>query len=377
MACGVGLHLTRRRVTAVSGCVPVRCVSMAGGHPSASRRLLHTAAHLHHSATAHAHTAGDSSLRQVPSTAATWRPPLHAEVIPEEEVELRRELACAYRWADRHGLSEGVCNHFTAEVAPGRFLVIPYGMSWAEVTAASLLLVDERGTVLRGGGAELPAAVATMTGALPPTPDGFDETGLLEPTAFYIHGSIHRLLGSRARVVLHTHMPYATALACTTARARASSDGDARPPNRLAFVHQGSSRFWGRTVYEDRFGGLVMDDEEGMAFARRLAELPTKENLSEELSVLFLANHGVLVCAPTVAMAYDSLYYLERACMFQAMALQAMGPHGQLQCISDAQMDALHQQKMKVCSFQAQKHFGALRRRLEKEEPEAFSMTFD
>ena len=58
------------------------------------------------------------------------------------------------------GLSEGVCNHFTAEVSPGRFLVIPYGMSWAEVTATSLLLVDERGVVLRGGGPELPAAAA-------------------------------------------------------------------------------------------------------------------------------------------------------------------------------------------------------------------------
>ena len=47
-----------------------------------------------------------------------------------------------------------------------------------------------------------------------------------------------------------------------------------------------------------------MDDAEGVAFARLLEELPPAET---ELSVLFLANHGVLVCAPTVAMAYDSL----------------------------------------------------------------------
>lgn len=337
-------------------------LAMMLGRSAAHRRLQRTARHLCSSAT---------------QARGTWRPPLQREPVGEEEAELRQELACAYRWADRHGLSEGVCNHFTAEVSPGRFLVIPYGMSWAEVTASSLLLVDARGTVLRGGGAELPAAAARMSGALPPTPDGFDETGLLEPTAFYIHGSIHKVLGSRARVVLHTHMPYATALACTAALPHVSSDGEARPPNRLAFVHQTAARFWGRVVYEDRFGGLVMDDEEGMLFARRLAELPRKDKLSEELSVLFLANHGVLVCAPTVAMAYDSLYYLERTCMFQAMALQAMGPRGQLQCISDAQLDALHRQKMKVVSFQAQKHFGALRRRLEKEEPEAFSLSLD
>ena len=332
--------------------------TLAVGHTRSGsphgRRLLHTARHL-------------CSIINTSAQPGTWQPPLQHETPSAEEVELRRELACAYRWADRHGLSEGVCNHFTAEVSPGRFLVIPYGMTWAEVTATSLLLVDERGVVLRGGGPELPAAAATMSGALPPTPDGYDETGLLEPTAFYIHGAIHKVCGSRARVVLHTHMPYATALACTTARPDVAG---MRQPNRLAYVHQGSSRFWGRTVYEDRFGGLVMDDEEGMVFARRLAELPQKDDLSEELSVLFLANHGVLVCAPTVAMAYDSLYYLERTCMFQVKALQAMGPHGQLQCISDAQMDALHKQKMKVCSFQAQKHFGALRRRIEHEEPE-------
>ena len=62
--------------------------------------------------------------------------------------------------------------------------------------------------------------------------------------------------------------------------------------------------------------------------------------------------------------------YLERTCMFQVNALQAMGPHGQLQRISDEQMDALHAQKMRVVGFQAEKHFGALRRVMEKEEPE-------
>jgi hypothetical protein len=80
----------------------------------------------------------------------------------------------------------------------------------------------------------------------------------------------------------------------------------------------------------------------------------------------------VLVCAPTVAMAYDSLYYLERACMFQVTALQAAGPTGELQRISEPQLDALHAQKMKVVGFQAEKHFGALQRVLEKEAPDTF-----
>jgi hypothetical protein len=166
------------------------------------------------------------------ATAPAWQPPLQHVAPDDEEWRLRQELACAYRWADRHKLSEGVCNHFTAEVTPGKFLVIPYGMQWAEVTAASLLLVDDRGTVLRGGGSELAMAVDVMTGKLPPTPDGFDKTGMLEPTAFYIHSSIHKVLGKRGRVVLHTHMPFATAMACTTPR----PGEDGPPPNRLAYV---------------------------------------------------------------------------------------------------------------------------------------------
>ena len=71
-----------------------------------------------------------------------WEPPLQHEAPDAEEWELRVQLAVAYRWAARHGLAEGVCNHFTIEVVPGRFLVIPYGMQWSEVTAASLLLTS-------------------------------------------------------------------------------------------------------------------------------------------------------------------------------------------------------------------------------------------
>ena len=217
------------------------------------RRLATTARHL-------------AAVPGRPAATASWLPPLQHEAPDAHEWELRVQLATAYRWADRHALSEGVCNHFTAEVAEGRYLVIPYGMQWSEVTAASLLLIDGTGTVLKGGGPELPSAVEIMSGRQPPTPASFDATGMLEPTAFYIHGSIHKLLGDRAKVVLHTHMPYATALACTTL----SPSVDDYPPNRLAYVHQSSSRFWTRTIYEDRFGGLVMDDEEGMAFAKLL-----------------------------------------------------------------------------------------------------------
>ena len=72
------------------------------------------------------------------TTDGTLRLPAQHEPPDAEEWALRLELAVAYRWADRHQLSEGVCNHFTAEVRRGEYLVIPYGMHWREVPTPQL-----------------------------------------------------------------------------------------------------------------------------------------------------------------------------------------------------------------------------------------------
>ena len=105
----------------------------------------------------------------------------------------RIDLACALRWAARLGLHEGVCNHFSLAVADedgmvrgDRFLINPYGWHWSEITASSLVLCDADGNVLEGDNA-------------------------VEPTAFFIHSRVH-LKAPQAVCVLHTHMPYATAL---------------------------------------------------------------------------------------------------------------------------------------------------------------------
>jgi ribulose-5-phosphate 4-epimerase/fuculose-1-phosphate aldolase len=42
--------------------------------------------------------------------------------------------------------------------------------------------------------------------------------------------------------------------------------------------------------------------------------------------VVFLGNHGVVVCGARVDHAYDDLYYLERACMHQVLAQQTGRP---------------------------------------------------
>ena len=107
---------------------------------------------------------------------------------------LRADLALALRAAAHHGLAEGVCNHFSLELpdASGRFLLNPRGLMWREVHADDIVMVDANGQKLAG-------------------------RHPVEPSAMFIHAGIHKVC--QKACVLHTHMPYATALTLTTAGA--------------------------------------------------------------------------------------------------------------------------------------------------------------
>ncbi len=186
----------------------------------------------------------------------------------------RIDLAAALRWAAKLGLNEGVCNHFSLEVAPDRYLINPQGLHWSEVSARDILLIDIDGKVIEG----------------PHT---------LEPTAFFIHSWIHRT-NAHAKCVMHTHMPYATALTLVHG-------------GELAWCNQNTLRFWNRVGYDNQYNGLALDDAEGERIGRMVAGH----------DVLFMASHGVTVVGPNVAWTFDDLYYLERACMHQVLAQQA------------------------------------------------------
>lgn len=185
----------------------------------------------------------------------------------------RRDLACALRAAAHYGLGEGICNHFSLALPgpPVRVLINPQGLHWSEIGPDDLVALDADGRLI-------------------------DPTQQVEPTAFFIHGAIHRT-STAAACVLHTHMPFATALTLL--------DG-----GRLVMAHQNALRFHGQVAYDDDYRGLVLDAREGERIAQRL----------REASVLFLAHHGVIVRGPSVAWAFDDLYYLERACMHQVLA---------------------------------------------------------
>jgi len=231
---------------------------------------------------------------------------------------MRVDLAAAFRLAVRLDMHEGVCNHFSVMLADSkRFLLNRYGLHWSEVTASNLLALDAAGKVLEG-------------------------EGEYEKTAFYIHSRIH-LADPRATCVLHTHMPYATALTLLEG-------------GRLEMVEQNALRFHDDIAYDDTYSGLVVDDAEGDRLARVLGGK----------RVMFLANHGVIVVGPTVAEAFDALYYLERACRLQVLA-RSMG--GKLRPVRPEVVRTAYRMMLADAPKYAGAHFGALKRILEREEP--------
>ena len=234
------------------------------------------------------------------------------------ESEARRDLAAALRWANRLGFGEGICNHFSVEI-PGRtghFLINPLGLHWSEVTPADLVEVDAAGRKISGRHG-------------------------VEPTAFFIHGAMHHSKPS-ARCVMHTHMPFATTLTVVEG-------------GRLEWASQNALKFHGRVAYDDNYSGLALDEAEGKRMCAQ----------AKDADVLFLGNHGVMVCGPSVALAFDDLYYLERACMLQVLA---MGTGKPLRIVSE-RVALLTARQMMEDTRQAELHFEALKRLLNREEP--------
>lgn len=226
---------------------------------------------------------------------------------------LRADLALALRAAAHHGLAEGVCNHFSIELPDnsGRFLLNPRGLLWSEIGADDIVLVDAHGTKLAG-------------------------QHEVEPTAMFIHAAIHRI--GRKACVLHTHMPYASALTLTADRALDTT------------LSQNAMRFHGRIAVDPQYNGLALDIAEGERIAHAM----------NAADIGFLSNHGVVVCGPQIAHAYDDMYYLERACMAQVLALSTGRP---LAPVDAALAERVGQQTMGE-RLQSELFFEALRRTL-------------
>ncbi|MFK7859003.1 MAG: aldolase [Granulosicoccus sp.] len=232
----------------------------------------------------------------------------------------REQLSMAFRLAERFGFHEGICNHFSVALDGDKehYLINPYGLHWSEITPDALLLIDGDGQILEGDGE-------------------------LEDSARFIHVAGHRA-NPRHKALMHTHMPYTTALTML--------QGD---HCELQMAHQTAARFAGRIAYEHAFGGIALDAEEGARIAQRSQKSP-------DVDVVFLAAHGVVIGAPTVAQAFDDLYYLERASRQQILALQTGLP---LVKLADDVVKLTAEQSQKTLAEYADKHFKALSRVLE------------
>lgn len=234
--------------------------------------------------------------------------------------QARIDLAAAFRMAARLGFNEGICNHFSYAL-PGsedRYLINPEGFHWSEIKASDLLVVDGAGKVVEG-------------------------KHRIEPTAFFIHSRIHKARPS-ARCVLHTHMPYATALTMI-------EDGRLEPCLQICL------RFHGIIAYDDDYRGLALDNEEGDRMARALGDK----------RVLFLATHGVICAGADVHQTFDDLYYLERAAQAQVLA---MSTGRKLRLVGDNIATSVQEQVTKDLPVYGRLHFESLKRILDREEPD-------
>ncbi len=199
--------------------------------------------------------------------------PTAPDLLEAQRRQARIDLAAAHRLAVLDDYHEAIDNHFTLLVPgrPGRFYLNEFGLHWNEVTASNLIEVAFDGTVVEG-------------------------TGPADRSAICIHAPIHEATG--AACVLHTHMPYATAL---------SQLEDMT----LEMTGQGALQFEGRIAYDYDYNGFAHEHAEGERMAA----------LMGDKVVLMMANHGVVVIGDTVAQAYRRLYFLERSCRTQLFGM--------------------------------------------------------
>lgn len=204
-----------------------------------------------------------------------------------DHIEDRRDLAAAFRWTAREGMHEAVANHFSLAVNDDgtRFLINPMGRHFARMRASDLLCLDAN------------------------DPATLDRPDAPDPTAWGLHGAIHRAC-PHARCVMHVHSIHATVLACLS-------------DSRLPPLDQNSAMFHGRHVVDASYGGMAFEAE-----GARVAGLLS----APKVRTMIMGNHGVLVIGETVAETFNRLYYFERAAETYIRALQTGQP---LRVLSD------------------------------------------
>lgn len=198
--------------------------------------------------------------------------------VSEEEWQLRVDLAAAYRLVALHGWDDLVFTHISARI-PGdehHFLINPYGMMFEEITASSLVRVDQDANKIN--------------------PDDID----INPAGFTIHSAIHAVRDDAA-CVMHLHTADGIAVS-------AQQDG-------LLPLSQQSLFALASLSYHDYEGVALREDE--------------KVRLQNDLgdaNFMILRNHGLLTTGVSIPDAFLAMYILQTSCQIQVKALSGNRP---------------------------------------------------
>ena len=194
------------------------------------------------------------------------------KLVSAEEWQLRVDLAACYRLVALYGWSDLVFTHISARI-PGpehHFLINPYGLMFDEITASSLVKVDQQCNKI------------------------IDSPYPVNPAGFVIHSAVHAARED-IQCVLHTHTKAGIAVS-------AQKNGVLPISQQSTFV----------------LASLAYHDYEGVAF--RDDEKPRLQADMGSANFLMLRNHGLLTCGKTIADAFLSMYTFENTCQIQIAA---------------------------------------------------------
>ncbi|MCR9277201.1 MAG: class II aldolase/adducin family protein [Pseudomonadaceae bacterium] len=195
--------------------------------------------------------------------------------VSPEEWQVRCDLAAVYRLVAMHGWDDLLFTHISARV-PNEghsFLINPFGMMFEEVTASSLVKVDENGNKL------------------------MDSPYDINPAGFTIHSAVHTARED-AGCVLHLHTDDGVAVTCM-------QEG-------LMPISQHAMQCLDQVAYHD-YEGIALDLDERERIVNDLGDK----------KLLLLRNHGTLTVGIDCKSAWLQIYYLERACTMQVKALSS------------------------------------------------------
>ena len=193
--------------------------------------------------------------------------------VTAEEWQTRVDLAACYRLVAQYGWDDLIFTHITAKI-PGvenQFLINPYGMMFAEISASSLVKIDLGGNKL-----------------------DTDNPFPVNPAGFTIHSAIHAARHD-AKCVLHVHTPNGIAVS--------AQKGGVLP------ISQQSIFVLASLAYHD-YEGVALNDDEKPRLVRDLGDK----------TFFMLRNHGLLTVGETIADAFQAMYIFESTCMIQVRA---------------------------------------------------------